>query len=176
MRSPPARRSGSRSRTRSRTNLTFSLLGDFTIGTLYLVVILIAVYVCTLAIQGATVRLMFSMGRDRRLPLGRPGATCTGFKTPANAAVAVGVLAAIPLVVTGAGSADLPRHRGDRDDLRRLLPVQPRRPRRARRKGWPHEAAWFSLKQWGTVINVLALVWGGLMIVNIGSGRGRGLR
>ena len=40
-------------------------------GDLYLFVILVAVYVCTLAIQGATVRLMFSMGRDRRLPFGR---------------------------------------------------------------------------------------------------------
>ena len=52
-----------------KENLTYTL-GGVTVGELYLVVILIAVYVCTLAIQGATVRLMFSMGRDRRLPLG----------------------------------------------------------------------------------------------------------
>ena len=32
---------------------------------------------------------------------------------------------------------------------------------RARRKGWPHKGAWFSLGSWGTVINILALVWGG---------------
>ncbi len=49
-------------------NMSGKLVGDFTLGELYLVVILIAVYVCTLAIQGSTVRLMFSMGRDRRLP------------------------------------------------------------------------------------------------------------
>ena len=54
-----------------KQNLTFAI-GGITLGDLYLVVILIAVYVCTLAIQGATTRLMFSMGRDRRLPLGRP--------------------------------------------------------------------------------------------------------
>ena len=52
-----------------KENLTFAI-GGFTLGDLYLVVILIAVYVCTLAIQGATTRLMFSMGRDRRLPFG----------------------------------------------------------------------------------------------------------
>src|SRR4029077_3331648 len=52
-----------------KDNLTFAL-GGVTLGDLYLVVILIAVYVCTLAIQGATVRLMFSIGRDGRLPLG----------------------------------------------------------------------------------------------------------
>src|SRR5689334_19308041 len=44
-------------------------LGD-TFGNVYLFVILAAVAVCTLAIQGATTRLMFSMGRDRRMPLG----------------------------------------------------------------------------------------------------------
>ena len=37
-----------------------------TFGEIYLFVILASVFVCTLAIQGATTRLMFSMGRDRR--------------------------------------------------------------------------------------------------------------
>ena len=36
----------------------------------------------------------------------------------------------------------------------------------ARRKGWPHAGAWFSLKGWGTAINVVAIIWGGLMIIN----------
>ncbi len=36
-----------------------------------------AVFVCTLAIQGATTRLMFSMGRDRRLPFGVVWGTST---------------------------------------------------------------------------------------------------
>src|SRR6266542_5272728 len=53
-----------------KANLTTTLIGNFTLGELYLVMILIAVYVCTLAIQGATTRLMFSMGRDLRLPFG----------------------------------------------------------------------------------------------------------
>jgi amino acid transporter len=88
-----------------KDNLTFSI-GGITMGDIYLVVILVAVYVCTLAIQGATTRLMFSMGRDRRLPLGGTwGHVHPTLKTPANAAVAVGVLAASPLFVTGAGSA-----------------------------------------------------------------------
>ena len=37
----------------------------------------------------------------------------------------------------------------------------------ARRRGWPHQGAWFSLGSWGTIINILALVWGGLMVINI---------
>ena len=59
-------------------------------------------FVCTLAIQGAATRMMFSMGRDRQLPLGGVlGHGQHAFKTPANAAVAVGVIAAIPILVTG---------------------------------------------------------------------------
>src|SRR5207245_1291951 len=86
-----------------KDNLTFGLLGSFTMGDLYLVVILIAVYVCTLAIQGSTVRLMFSMGRDRRLPFGGIwGHVNHTFRTPANAAVAVGILGAVPLLFMGA--------------------------------------------------------------------------
>ena len=44
--------------------------------------------------------------------------------------------------------------------------MQPRRPRRPA-QGWPHQGAWFKLGSWGTIINILALVWGGLMVINI---------
>ena len=149
-----------------KENLTYTL-GGVTVGELYLVVILIAVYVCTLAIQGATVRLMFSMGRDRRLPLGGAwGQVNSTFKTPANAALAVGVLAAIPFVVTGAGTAIYIAIAATGMiyisyflcNLGVLV---------ARRRGWPHQGAWFKLGSWGTIINILALVWGGLMVINI---------
>ena len=149
-----------------KDNLTFAL-GGLTLGDLYLIVILIAVYVCTLAIQGATVRLMFSMGRDRRLPFGGTwGHVNPRFRTPANAAVAVGVLAAIPFIVTGAGAAIyIAIAATGMIYLAYLLCnigvfV-------ARTKGWPHKGAWFSLGSWGTIINVLALLWGGVMVVNI---------
>jgi amino acid transporter len=151
-----------------KDNLTFGLLGSFTMGDLYLIVILIAVYVCTLAIQGATVRLMFSMGRDRRLPFGGTwGHVNQTFRTPANAALAVGVLGAIPLIVTGAtGSIYLAIAATGMIYISYFLcnigVLQ------ARRRGWPHKGAWFSLGSWGTILNILALVWGGLMIINIG--------
>ena len=87
-------------------NLNQELIGGVTLGDVYLVVILIAVSVCTLAIQGATTRLMFSMGRDGRLPFGRTwGHVNQAFKTPTNAALGVGVLAVVPLLVTGALAA-----------------------------------------------------------------------
>jgi amino acid transporter len=149
-----------------KENLTYAI-GGVTVGELYLVVILIAVYVCTLAIQGATVRLMFSMGRDRRLPLGGLwGHVNASFHTPANASIAVGILAAIPFVVTGAGAAIYIAIAATGMiyisyflcNLGVLF---------ARRYGWPHKGAWFKLGSWGTIINILALVWGGLMVFNI---------
>jgi amino acid transporter len=135
-------------------------------GSIYLWVILIAVYVCTLAIQGATTRLMFSMGRDRRLPLGGLwGHVSPTFRTPANAAVAVGVIAAIPFFITDSpgllatGATGLIYLSYFMCNLGVLV---------ARRRGWPHKGAWFSLGSWGTIINIVALVWGGLMIINFG--------
>ncbi len=140
-----------------------SNLGDVVGGT-YLWVIFIAVAVCTLAIQGATARLMFSMGRDRRLPLGSVwGHVNHRFKTPTNAAIAVGVLAGIPLLVTDSpfllagGATGLIYISYFLCNVGVFM---------ARTKGWPHGKAWFSLGGWGTIINVVALVWGGVMIVN----------
>ena len=150
-----------------KENLTFAI-GGITLGDLYLVVILIAVYVCTLAIQGATVRLMFSMGRDRRLPFGGTwGHVNQTYRTPANAAIAVGVLAAIPLVVTGAGAAIYIAIAATgmiylSYFLCNIGVLA------ARRRGWPHKGAYFNLGSWGTILNILALIWGGLMVINIG--------
>ena len=157
-----------------KDNLTFAI-GGITLGDLYLIVILIAVYVCTLAIQGATVRLMFSMGRDRRLPFGGAWARVNStLRTPANASVAVGVLAAIPFVITGAGTAIYIAIAATGMiylsyflcNIGVLV---------ARQRGWPRKGAWFSLGSWGTIINIAALIWGGLMIVNIGIWTDQGL-
>ncbi len=150
-----------------KDNLTFAI-GGVTVGEIYLVVILIAVYVCTLAIQGATVRLMFSMGRDNRLPLGGTwGHVNQSFRTPANASIAVGVLAAIPFFVTGAGSA-IYLAIGATGMIYIAYFLCNVGVLNARRKGWPHKGAWFNLGSWGTIINILAILWGLVMIINIG--------
>ena len=146
--------------------LQTDLIAGITLGELYLFVILASVFVCTLAIQGAATRMMFSMSRDRHLPLGSLwGQVNHTFRTPANAAVAVGVLAALPILVVGplggfymsiaaTGLIYLSYF------LCNLGVLQ------ARRRGWPHKPAWFNLGRWGMLVNVLALVWGGAMLVN----------
>jgi amino acid transporter len=148
-------------------NLDGKLLGDFTLGELYLVVILVSVYVCTLAIHGAATRMMFSMGRDQHLPFGSTwGHVSPTFKTPANAAVAVGVLAALPiLVVSPIAAISLSIAATGLIYLSYLMcniGVLA-----ARRRGWPHKPAWFNLGRWGMTVNVLAIIYGALGVLNI---------
>ncbi len=138
-------------------------LGPFW-GNVYLFVVLVAVCVCTLAIQSATIRLMFSMGRDGRLPFGRVwGRVNPVFRTPMWAGIAVAILSALPflvstaigVIVTGAtGMIYLSYFLNNVASLN------------ARFKGWPRVKAPFSLGRWGIVVNVLALIYGGLMIIN----------
>jgi hypothetical protein len=102
------------------------------------------------------------------------------FRTPANAAAAVGVLAAIPFFVTdnpgllATGATGLIYLSYLMCNLGVLV---------ARQRGWPHRGAWFNLGSWGTIINVIAIVYGGLMVINFGlwknaifGGFGTGLR
>ena len=148
-------------------NLDQELIGGISLGEIYLFVILASVFVCTLAIQGAATRMMFSMGRDGNLPGSRAwGQVSERFRTPANAAIAVGVLAAIPILLVGPiggitlsiAATGLIYLSYFLCNLGLLV---------ARRRGWPHQKAWFSLGRWGMPINILALVWGAIMLVNI---------
>ena len=111
---------------------------------------------------------MFSMGRDRRLPFGGAWGHVNQSLPDARPtpSIAVGVLAAIPFLVTGAGAAIYIAIAATGMIYISLLPVQPRRPRRPA-PGLAAPGAWFSLGSWGTILNILALVWGGLMIINI---------
>ncbi len=133
-------------------------------GNIYLAVVLMAVFVCTLAIQGATTRLMFSMGRDRRMPFGSLWAKVSPtHHTPTNAAIAVGVLAAIPFLVSdSAGVIAI----GATGTIYLSYFLCNLGVFMARSRGWPRNRAWFNLGGAGIVINIVALVWGGLMLVN----------
>jgi amino acid transporter len=149
------------------SNLTTEIAGGISVGEIYLFVILVSVFVCTLAIQGAATRMMFSMSRDRSLPLGQVwGHVSPRFRTPANAAVAVGVLAAIPILLVGPiGGITLSIAATGLIYLSYFLcnlGVA-----FARRQGWPHQKAWFSLGRWGMPVTILALIWGGVMLLNI---------
>jgi urea carboxylase system permease len=150
-----------------QATLTAEIFAGITVGEVYLFVILASVFVCTLAIHGAATRMMFSMSRDRHLPLGSIwGQVNHTFKTPANAAIAVGVLAAIPILVIGpAGGFSVSIAATGLIYLSYLLTnigVAV-----ARSRGWPRKPAWFNLGRWGMPVNILALIYGGVMLLNI---------
>ncbi|HET8846957.1 MAG TPA: amino acid permease [Ktedonobacteraceae bacterium] len=138
-------------------------LGQFW-GNVYLFVVLIAICVCTLAIQSATIRLMFSMGRDGRLPFGKIwGTVHPRLRTPVWAGVAVAVLSMLPFLISTAIGVIVTAATGliylsyFMNNIASLG---------ARLKGWPRTKAPFSLGRWGILVNILALFYGGLMIIN----------
>jgi urea carboxylase system permease len=130
----------------------------------YLAVVSAAILVCCLAIMTATIRLCFGMARDNRLPasptLSRVHPT---LHTPIFSCIVVAILAAIPLfkyagaayvAIAATGMIYLSYFLGN---LAILF---------ARLKGWPRAKTPFALGKWGIPVNILALVWGGSMLVN----------
>ena len=133
-------------------------------ATLYLFVVSAAIFVCCLSIMAATIRLTFGMARDNQLPFSRPLARVSpGLHTPIWTCVVVAVLAAIPFIqFTGAGIIAiaatamiyLSYFLGNLAILRDRL------------RGWPRTSSPFRLGRWGLVINIVGLLYGGVMLVN----------
>ncbi len=133
-------------------------------GELYLVVVFLAIYVCCLAIQTSTIRLAFGMARDGKLPFARLyNRVSPRLHTPVWTCVVVGALSAVPyLYYSGAGlvaiaATGMIYFSYLLGNIAILI---------ARTKGWPTEGAPFKLGGWGTIVNVLGLVWGGSMLIN----------
>jgi amino acid transporter len=134
------------------------------LANLYLVVVLAAIYVCCLAIQTSTIRLAFGMSRDGKLPFARfYNKVSPSLHTPVGVCLVVGLLAAIPflyyagagtIAISATGMIYLSYFLGNIAILR------------ARSKGWPRDKAPFKLGGWGVAVNILALVYGGFMLIN----------
>jgi urea carboxylase system permease len=139
-------------------------------ATVYLLVVVAAIFVCCLSIQTSTIRLMFGMARDNQLPFSESLAKVSpALHTPIGASIAVAILAAIPLLqyagaayiaIAATGMIYLSYFLGNIATLR------------ARLGGWPKQPGAFSLGQWAIAVNVLALIWGGSMLVNFAWPRG----
>ena len=133
-------------------------------STVFLLVVSAAIFVCCLSIMTATVRLCFGMSRDGRLPASKALSWVhPQLHTPVGACIAIGVLAFIPMLqyagagiiaIAATGMIYLSYFLGNAALLR------------ARLRGWPKTKAPFALGAWGKPLNVLALAWGGGMLVN----------
>jgi amino acid transporter len=133
-------------------------------ATLYLLVVSAAIFVCCLSIMAATIRLCFGMARDRQLPWsGALSRVAPSLHTPVWACITVAVIAAIPflkysgaatIAIAATGMIYLSYFLGN-------LVIM-----RARLRGWPKVRAPFRLGRWGILVNIVALLYGGAMIVN----------
>jgi amino acid transporter len=133
-------------------------------ATIYLLVVTAAIFVCCLSIMAATIRLCFGMSRDNQLPLSNVlSRVAPNLHTPIGACIAVGILAAVPLIqfsgagiiaIAATGMIYLSYFLGNFAILR------------ARLKGWPKTDAPFKLGRWGLLVNVVGLLYGGAMLIN----------
>jgi urea carboxylase system permease len=153
--------------------VVLDVLGD-TVGKVFLVCVAIAITVCCLAVHTATIRMMFAMARDNNLPAGeRLAKVHPKTKTPIVPAVLIGFLALLILVVnirqpqiftvvTSIGIIMI--------YIAYLLVTVPMLFSRLRGH-WPPEGAkekgYFSLGKLGLPINILAVLWGAGMSINL---------
>lgn len=152
-----------------------SVLGSFW-GKVLLCDVAVAIFICTLAIQTACSRLMFSMARDGRLPfsatLSRVNSR-TG--TPIAPSILIGVLCIGVLVVNVGNSAIFATLASVCIILIYLAYLAVTAPMLYRRlKGWPGTGGvdaggrkLFGLGRFGIPVNILAVVYGALMVVNL---------
>jgi urea carboxylase system permease len=133
-------------------------------ATLYLFVVSAAIFVCCLSILAATIRLCFGMSRDNQLPIsGVLSRVSPRLHTPVWSCVVIALLSAIPflqysgagtIAIAATGMIYLSYFLGN---IVIML---------ARARGWPRVSAPFKLGRWGMLVNVVALLYGGAMLVN----------
>jgi urea carboxylase system permease len=147
------------------------VLGDG-VGTVFVVASAVAIFVCTLAVHANTARVLFAMARDRVVPFGGwLGTVHPQTKTPHRAAVVVGVLGVGPLVVNMNSEqlmSALVCVAIVWANFAYLLTTAPLLVARRRRS-----ASDSYLGRWGWPVNLLAVVWGVLLVVNVGWPRER---
>lgn len=144
-----------------------------TVGKILLLDVAFAIFVCTLAIQTATIRLAFSMARDHALPFGNQLAHVTEKRHSPVIPALVSGLIAIALLVVNAGNAKIFLVITSVAIaivyiayLLVTIPVM-----RLRLRGWPQDGGrdgWFYLgRVGGRVVNAIAIVYGALMLLNL---------
>ena len=139
----------------------------------FLVSVCIAIFVCCLAIQAATTRLLYAYGRDKMIPASKFFAYVhPSTRTPMTSAIFVAVAAIVVLLYVNLGGSDpfiaIARVTAwatagtyiayQMVVFGGLI---------ARGRGWPKDKAYFNLGKWGWPVNILALVYGVFMIVNL---------
>lgn len=141
-----------------------------TLGRVFLVCIVIAVIVCSLAVHAAAIRLTFAMARDNALPFGEKLARLSKkHQAPVIPAIVIGVLSALILVIN-IGQPKvftvLTSIAVIMIYLAYLLVTGPMLWQRIR-GGWEPAQGYFSMGRWGMFVNIVAVLWGLGMAINL---------
>src|SRR6478752_6087483 len=147
-----------------------SRLGDFW-GRVFLCDVVLAAFVCTLAIQTATTRMIYSMSRDEVLPFSRYlRKVSTRGRATVPAAILVGVLAAALLLINLGHAGAFTALTSTCIVLLYLAYLCVTVPLLYRRlKGWPKDLGHqpdedgkpvFGLGRWGLPVNIVAVLYG----------------
>jgi len=127
-----------------------------TIGNLFLIDSLIAITVCSLAVHAGGIRMIFTMGRDNRLPFASAIARVHGkSKTPLVPSIVIGVITILLLVLNVGNQRAF-------FVLTSLLI--------ARLRGtWPtpEHGPYFNMGRWGLVVNLLAVIFQIGVMINL---------
>jgi urea carboxylase system permease len=144
------------------------------LGRIFLVCIVVAVTVCSLAVHTAAIRLTFAMARDNALPFGEKLARVNSqTQTPIVPAVVIGVIAELILVLN-IGQPKiftvLTSIAVIMIYLAYLLVTVPLLQKRLAGQWPPPDLAahgYFTMGRWGMWVNIVAVVWGAGMALNL---------
>lgn len=144
------------------------------LGKIFLGCIVVAVTVCALAVHTAAIRLSFAMARDNALPFGeRLARVHPNSQTPIVPAVVIGVIAVLILVLN-IGQPKiftvLTSIAVIMIYLAYLMVTAPMLRQRLRGQWPPADLAaggYFTMGRWGMFVNVLAVLWGIGMALNL---------
>jgi urea carboxylase system permease len=155
------------------TSITKDVLGD-TWGNIWLVDVAVAIFVCCLAIQAMSIRILFSMARDGNLPFARAIASVSARRrVPVVPALASGAIALLILAFNIVNPSAFTIIISLGIILMYLAYLGVTIPLlRMRRAGWPGnlpdaQEGLFALGRWGVIVNVIAIVYGASMIINL---------
>ena len=144
------------------------------LGTVFLICIVIAVFVCSLAVHTAAIRLTFAMARDNALPFGESLAKVNPkTQTPVVPAVTIGVLAIVILVVNIGQPQIFTVLTSIAIIMIYLAYLMVTGPLLVKRiKGeWPPEdlkpGGYVTMGKFGLPVNIAAVVWGAGMALNL---------
>jgi urea carboxylase system permease len=144
------------------------------LGKIFLVCIVVAVSVCSLAVHTAAIRLSFAMARDNALPFGEKLARVNpNTQTPILPAILIGVIAELILVV----NIGQPKIFTVLTSiaiimiyLAYLMVTGPLLKQRLQGQ-WPpvdlKAGGYFSMGRWGMFVNIIAVLWGVGMAINL---------